>query len=78
VPQVMAGPIAIGAGAWSVYAAGSVDESSKDSIGALSHSRINELGSLYLSVAGLLNLMVIIDATWRASQMNPKPAEATE
>ncbi len=76
VPQIMTGPIAIVAGAFSVYAAGPVDETSKLTIGALTHARINELGSLYLSVAGLLNLMVIIDATWRASHMVTKPAEA--
>ena len=33
-----------------------------------SHARVNEIGSLYLSVAGLLNLMAIIDAAHRAAQ----------
>jgi hypothetical protein len=83
VPQVMAGPIAIAAGALSVHTAADstgtsrIDNSTGQpiphtgrSIGAISHSRINEIGSLYLSVAGLLNLMAIIDSAWRASYLN--------
>jgi hypothetical protein len=30
-----------------------------------SHSRTNELGTLYTAVAGMLNLLVIIDAAGR-------------
>jgi hypothetical protein len=77
VPQVLTGPIAILAGAWSVYAAG-LDPSTGQAIGALSHSRINEIGSLYLSVAGLLNLMAIIDAAWRASHLAQQRLEKRE
>ena len=68
VPQVLTGPISILAGAWSVYAAQS-DPVTGQSVGALSHARLNEIGSLYLSVAGLLNLMAIIDSAWRASHI---------
>lgn len=81
VPQIMAGPIAVVAGAFSVWAAGPQHVSAaptfgddavqtappRRSIGELTYSRMNEIPSLYLSVAGLLNLLVIIDATWRAS-----------
>jgi hypothetical protein len=67
VPQVMAGPIAIVAAAASVHAAEADPARPGHSVGALTHSRINEIGALYLSVAGLLNLMSIIDAAWRAS-----------
>jgi hypothetical protein len=85
VPQALAGPIAI------VSAIGSVEAAAIDpatmkknddgkpipptSYGAQTHSRINEIGSLYLSVAGLLNLMVIIDSTWRASHMGQSSSE---
>ena len=74
VPQALAGPIAIVSGALSLWAAhpaaGTVQP-----IEAQSHARINELGSLYLSVAGLLNLMVIIDSAWRASQLSASASE---
>jgi hypothetical protein len=74
VPQVLTGPMAILAGAWSVYAA-ALDPATGQQIGALSHSRINEIGSLYLSVAGLLNLMAIIDSAWRASHLSEQRKE---
>jgi hypothetical protein len=38
-------------------------------IGAMTHARINDIGSLYLSVAGLLNLMAIIDSAHRATRV---------
>jgi hypothetical protein len=89
VPQAFTGPIAIAAGICSVNAAeidprtmkvdsdtGNPDPKTGTPFGAVTHARINELGSLYLSVAGLLNLMAIIDATWRASHLNEKPVEA--
>ena len=81
LPQAMTGPVAVAAGAWSVAAAGGSADGPKgsdgrpltdsgrravDPIGAQSHARLNEIGSLYLSVAGLLNLMAIIDATHRS------------
>jgi hypothetical protein len=44
-------------------------------IGYLSHARIADIGSLYLSVAGLLNLMAIIDAAHRAAHPKRPPAE---
>jgi hypothetical protein len=88
VPQVLAGPMAIAAGAVSVWSAGPAKPASTDpatatptdlakpnspeSIAPLTHARINELGSLYLSVAGLLNLMVIIDAGWRTHLLKPR------
>jgi hypothetical protein len=31
-----------------------------------SHSRVNEIGTLYTAVAGMLNLLAIIDAAYRA------------
>jgi len=90
VPQVLAGPIAIASGVWSVHnaaadgqtmqidpATGKLDvKTGKAPLGAISHARVNEIGSLYLSVAGLLNLMAIIDSTWRASHLSQKRKEA--
>lgn len=35
-------------------------------IGARSHARINELGVLYTAIAGMLNLLAIIDSSHRA------------
>ena len=56
--------------AWSVWAsnpdhgAGGVEAPA-----AISHSRINEIGVLYTAVAGMLNLLAIIDAASRAEQI---------
>jgi hypothetical protein len=66
IAQFMAGPLALSAGAGSVaasrpYAAGVAP-------GVRSHSRTNELGTLYTAVAGMLNLLAIIDAAHRASR----------
>jgi hypothetical protein len=63
--QVMAGPIAIGSGAWSVWASRSPD-GQVAAPGALSHSRVNEIAVLYTAVAGMLNLLSMIDAAGRA------------
>jgi hypothetical protein len=90
VPQILTGPIAIIAG-WGSVQAAHVDpatvklsqEHGNDpklirAYGEITHARINEIGSLYLSVAGLLNLMAIIDSAWRASQINEKRKETAE
>ena len=64
--QVMTGPLAMAAGAWSVQASRPVDDG--EPAGVLSHSRINEIAVLYTAVAGMLNLLVIIDSAARASR----------
>ena len=89
LPQLMVGPVAVAAGAWSVAAAEGDPRGPKDyagrpevdstgkavqPVGALTHARVNEIGSLYLSVAGLLNLMVIIDAAHRAVHLAERRA----
>jgi hypothetical protein len=89
VPQALAGPIAIVSAVWSVDAASIDPDTAKKNpdtgkpvrhtgtaYGAVTHARINEIGSLYLSVAGLLNLMVIIDSTWRASHISVQRSES--
>lgn len=62
IPQVLAGPVTI------IYArigwSGGMDKSPYK----LSHSRSNEIGTLYTAVAGMLNLLAIIDATYRAGR----------
>ena len=64
IAQVLTGPINLIA-SW-----GSVDASrvgpDNTTRGFRSHSRTNELGVLYTAVAGMLNLLAIIDATSRA------------
>ncbi len=91
LPQAMVGPVAVAAGAWSVAAAGGDPRGPKDfagrpavdatgkavqPIGAQTHAHSNEIGSLYLSVAGLLNLMAIIDAAHRAVHLAERRAAA--
>src|SRR6185503_14517020 len=68
IPQFLAGPIAIVGGAWSVSAA-TVDKAAgrEQPAGARSHSRINEIAVLYTAVAGMLNLLAIIDSSYRAA-----------
>jgi hypothetical protein len=71
--QVLAGPVAVAGGAWSVSASRPPD-GADDPAGVLSHSRINEIAVLYTAVAGMLNLMVIIDAAARAARLAAAPA----
>ena len=66
--QILAGPVAIANGAWSVWASRPpADDIRAEPPGALSHSRVNEIGILYTAVAGMLNLLVIIDAAGRTN-----------
>ncbi len=62
VGQLLTGPIAI------ITARIAADPSF-----ATSHSRVNEIGTLYTAVAGMLNLLVIIDVSNRAS--SPREAK---
>jgi hypothetical protein len=57
IGQVLAGPLSIAAAVWADH----VDEAHT------SHSRSWELGTLYTAIAGMLNLLVLIDATNRAA-----------
>ena len=65
VAQVLVGPFNLLA-SW-----GSIHTSHPDAQGhfpaARSHARTNELGVLYTAVAGMLNLLAVIDATYRAA-----------
>lgn len=37
-----------------------------------SYARMNEIGTLYTAIAGMLNLLAIIDASHRAAQREPR------
>jgi hypothetical protein len=76
VPQVLTGPVSIAAAVWSVQASRPDPANDNKPHADLSHSRVNEIGSLYLSVAGLLNLMAIIDAAYRAAQRSSSTSSA--
>ena len=64
---MLTGPVSLAAAAWSVHES-EADPADLNRPRAQSHARVNEIGSLYLSVAGLLNLMAIIDAAYRAGK----------
>jgi hypothetical protein len=67
IAQVMAGPLAVAAGAGAVIAS-ERDAATGLPVGARSHARVNEIGVLYTAIAGMLNLLAIIDASHRATQ----------
>jgi hypothetical protein len=66
IAQILAGPLDLLCSAWSVHA--SQIGPTGAPIGVRSHSRTNEIGVLYTAVAGMLNLLVIIDSAYRAGQ----------
>jgi hypothetical protein len=68
IPQVLAGPLDLVASWGSVVASRPQVPGGSVPIGARSHARTNELGVLYTAVAGMLNLLAIIDAAYRAGQ----------
>ena len=64
VGQILCGPITLAASVISVREARGTSEAPGLSI---AHARSWELGELYTAVAGMLNLLVLIDATYRAA-----------
>ncbi|MDB5174407.1 MAG: hypothetical protein JWN51_3180 [Phycisphaerales bacterium] len=74
IAQIMIGPIDLVCDWWSVAVSQPSDPTNPNSprIGARSHSRINELGVLFTAVAGMLNLLAIIDSSHRAGQTEAK------
>jgi hypothetical protein len=67
VGQILCGPLTLAASALSVDLAKPTTDSPTPHEGvAMSHSRSWEIGALYTAVAGMLNLLVIIDSTYRA------------
>jgi hypothetical protein len=60
IGQVLAGPVAIASNVVATRWGGEAGS-------PFSHARVYEIGVLYTAVAGMLNLMAIIDAAYRAS-----------
>jgi cytochrome b subunit of formate dehydrogenase len=60
IGQVLAGPVAIASNVIATRWGGEAGS-------PFSHARVYEIGVLYTAVAGMLNLMAIIDAAYRAS-----------
>ena len=79
VPQVLTGPVAVIAARYSVL------WSAPSTSGGLfpqvprTHGRLAEIGTLYTAVAGMLNLLTIIDASYRAARAQGKsnPSQQT-
>ena len=74
IAQVLNGPVALAGAAASIWAASDPDgdDGDREPPGALSHGRVNEIGVLYTAVAGMLNLLAIIDASHRATQVQAR------
>jgi hypothetical protein len=68
VGQILCGPLALAASAISVNAAHPSAAAPGQETWPSSHSRSWEIGALYTAVAGMLNLLVIIDSAHRAGQ----------
>lgn len=76
IAQVMTGPLSIAGAVGSVAASARTGPEiapggPNSPVGAKSHARVNEIGVLYTAVAGMLNLLAMIDAAHRASQGTP-------
>jgi hypothetical protein len=74
IAQALTGPVAGLAAWWSVWAATDPDgeDGTREPPGVVSHGRVNEIGVLYTAVAGMLNLLAIIDASHRAAGGTPQ------
>lgn len=60
IPQIMAGPITIGSSVWSVKVSPTYSKAT---------ARLFDIGTLYTAVAGMLNLLVIIDSAYRGAKL---------
>ena len=70
IAQVMAGSVAFAGGAAAVSASSA--DAQGNTPGEESHARVNEIAVLYTAVAGMLNLLVIIDAAHRAGRIRER------
>jgi hypothetical protein len=68
VAQVLTGPLGIGSSYVSAWA-GRPPTADGRPPGDLSHARVNEIGVLYTAVAGMLNLLAMIDSAHRAGRL---------
>src|SRR4051794_29933008 len=69
IGQVLAGPVALASNYVACNWGTHIDPATqlKAQGVAFSHSRVNEIGVLYTAVAGMLNLMAIIDSAYRSA-----------
>lgn len=74
IPQSLMGPINFLAAQLSLYVSAAESRSAGNSWIAPSHARIFEIGTLYTAIAGMLNLLAIIDSTAQAA---PAPKSVT-
>ena len=68
VGQILAGPICLLGAHVSLDIAQPANPGSTQSRVAKTHARIAEIGTLYTAIAGMLNLLAIIDSSYRAGQ----------
>lgn len=68
IGQILAGPITLVASKYSIDLSKPVGEDPGVAGAPKAHVRIAEIGTLYTAVAGMLNLLVIIDAAHRANR----------
>jgi hypothetical protein len=59
IPQILAGPLTIGSSFWSVRVADNYPKAT---------ARMFDIGTLYTAIAGMLNLLVIIDSAYRGAK----------
>lgn len=68
IPQFLAGPLTIVSSFWSVGVSGTYPKAT---------ARMFEIGTLYTAIAGMLNLLIMIDSAHRASKITsysePRP-----
>jgi hypothetical protein len=68
VGQILTGPICLIAAHWSLDVSHPISPGSMIQPTPRSHARIAEIGTLYTAVAGMLNLLAIIDSAHRAGR----------
>ena len=69
IPQILAGPLTIGSSFWSVSVASAKDMSGFQAYPKAT-ARMFDIGTLYTAIAGMLNLLIIIDSAYRAAKVN--------
>jgi len=68
IGQILAGPLTLVCSKISLNLSEPLPNDPDTSRAAKSHVRVAEIGTLYTAVAGMLNLLVIIDAAHRANR----------
>jgi hypothetical protein len=71
IPQILAGPLTIASSFWSVGVA-SVTDAGGGQAYPKATARMYDIGTLYTAIAGMLNLLVMVDSAHRASKLNDR------